>query len=472
MRRLLLLLILLLPACLFAQTASLPLLTGTWVNERPGGGVSQVIVRQDGARTIVHAWGSCSPNDCDWGETDTNLWNGITVAIWKQGFATTRMQLIPLPDGRIVVVSQADFHDGSDRKDPGLAEFFIRKNSKSDSPEGTRARALLQQTAETYRHLPASYFEAVSTTTLATAKTEVRTVVREKVFVAPPSQLRVEYSGSGESKLLIEDGDSEWTVYPEANEYNTNPQPQGPIPRGPLAPYLQLDNIRGDPSIVGTEDVQGVACTRVRIALDHGVTEHLWIDKVTHLVRKQTIDEDDSKEVTVFTSVRLGESSPPEAFTYNPSATKARNRREVAKAAPETMTGKAAPDFSLRDLDGHTVNLSALRGQPVLLDFWASWCGVCGHSMPTVELLHRGLKDKLAVFGVDSEEPELAREYLQKYGYTVPSLVDTKDQAVNLYHVHEWPVTVLIDRDGKIVFYGVGFETEKLWGALHDVGVW
>ena len=48
MQRLLLLLILLLPACLFAQTASLPLLTGTWVNERPGGGVSQVIVRQDG----------------------------------------------------------------------------------------------------------------------------------------------------------------------------------------------------------------------------------------------------------------------------------------------------------------------------------------------------------------------------------------------------------------------------------------
>ncbi len=472
MQRLLLLLILLLPVCLFAQTASLPLLIGTWVNEPPDGGISQIIVRKDGTRTVVHAWGSCVPNDCDWGEADADLWNGIPVAIWKQGFATTRIQLIPLPDGRLVVVSQSDFHDGSDRKDPGLAEFFRRKESKSDSPEGIRARALLRQTAETYRNLPASYFEAVSTTKVITAQTEVRTVVREKIFVAPPRQLRVEYEGSGESRLLIEDGVSEWTIYPEANEYNTNPQPQGPIPRGPLATYLQLDNIRGDPSIVGTEDLQGSACSRVRIALDRGVIEHLWIDSTTHLVRKQTVDETDSKEETVFTTVRLGESAPPEAFAYNPSATNARNRIELGKAAPETMMGKVAPDFSLHDLDGQTVSLSALRGQPVLLDFWASWCGVCAQSMPTVELMHRSLKNKLAVFGVDNEEPQLAREFLQKYGYTVPSLVDAKNQALNLYHVQAWPVTVLIDRDGEIVFYGVGFETEKLWGALHGVGVW
>src|ERR1039457_4420006 len=89
-----LLLILLLPACLFAQTGSLRLLTGTWVSEHETDNVTQVIVRVDGARTIVHAWGACHPTDCDWGETDADLWNGIPVAIWKWGFATTRMQLI------------------------------------------------------------------------------------------------------------------------------------------------------------------------------------------------------------------------------------------------------------------------------------------------------------------------------------------------------------------------------------------
>jgi peroxiredoxin len=82
------------------------------------------------------------------------------------------------------------------------------------------------------------------------------------------------------------------------------------------------------------------------------------------------------------------------------------------------------------------------------------------------------LKDKLAVFGIDDEEPELAREYLLKYGYTLPTLVDRKDQAVKLYHLNGWPTTVLIDREGKIAFYDEGFESEKLRDALRSVGVW
>jgi peroxiredoxin len=223
---------------------------------------------------------------------------------------------------------------------------------------------------------------------------------------------------------------------------------------------------------VGLEDVQGAGCTVVRIALDHGATQQLWIDSSTHLVRKDTIDEGKSKEETVFTVARLGEPTPPDVFTYDPAATNAKNRSELAKAAPETLIGKAAPDFSLRDLDGRTVDLRALRGQPVLLDFWATWCGECRQALPSVELLHRGLKDRLAVFGIDNEEPELAREYLQKYGYTLRTLVDRKDQAVSLYHVNGWPTTVLIDRDGKIAFYGEGFEPEKLRDALQGVGVW
>jgi peroxiredoxin/outer membrane lipoprotein-sorting protein len=467
-----LLLILLLPACLFAQTGSLRLLTGTWVSEHESDNVTQVIVRGDGARTIVHAWGSCHPTDCDWGETDADLWNGIPVATWKFGFATTRMQLVLLPDGRMVVASESEYSDGSGRKDPGDAEFFRRQEIKSDSNEAIRARTLLRQTAETYRNLPVSYFEALSTMTLTTAKTEVRTVTQKKIYSAPPSKIRVEFDGPRESSLLIADGVSEWIVYPKANEYETYPQPQGGIRRGPLSRYVQLDSIRGDPRIVGLEDVQGAGCTVVRIALDHGATQQLWIDNATHLVRKDTIDEGKSKEETVFTIARLGEPAPPDAFAYDPAATKAKNRSELAKAAPETLMGKAAPDFSLRDLDGRTVDLSTLRGQPVLLDFWATWCGDCLQALPSVELLHRGLKDRLAVFGIDNEEPELAREYLQKYGYTLRTLVDRKNEAVSLYHVNGWPTTVLIDRDGKIVFYGEGFEPEKLRDALQGVGVW
>lgn len=298
----------------------------------------------------------------------------------------------------------------------------------------------------------------------------MRTVTQKKIFSAPPNKIRVEFDGPGESSLLIGDGVSEWIVYPKANQYETHPQPQGPIPRGPLSGYVQLDSIRGDPSIVGLEDLQGAGCTVARIALNHGATEQLWIDNTTHLVRKDTLDADKVKEETVFTAVRLGEAAPPDAFVYDPVATNAKNRIDLAKAAPETLIGKAAPDFSLRDLEGRTVDLRALRGQPVLLDFWATWCGYCLQALPSLELLHRGLKDRLAVFGIDNEEPELAREYLQKYGYTLRTLVDRKDQAVNLYHVNEWPTTVLIDSDGKIVFYGVASNL-KSCGTLFNVSV-
>lgn len=97
------LLLILLSACMVAQAGSLDLLTGKWVNEHETGGITQVSVRRDGGRTIVQAWGSCVPTDCDWGETDADVWKGIPVATWNLGFSTARMHLIPLPDGRMVV---------------------------------------------------------------------------------------------------------------------------------------------------------------------------------------------------------------------------------------------------------------------------------------------------------------------------------------------------------------------------------
>jgi thiol-disulfide isomerase/thioredoxin len=467
-----LLLILLLPVCLFAQTGSLDLITGTWVNELETGGITRVSVHSDSTKTIVHMWGSCHPNDCDLGETDARLWNGIPVAILEKGFATSRMQLIPLTDGRMIVASETEYNDGSGRKDPGHAEFFRRFEVKPDSDEVLRARAVLRQTAETYRKLTSAYFEAVATNTRTTAKSEVRTVTREKIFLAAPNKTRVEFDGPGESYLLIDDGVSEWRVYPKSNEYLLQPQAAGSIPNGPLASYIVLDNIRGDPKIVGREEVLGTSCTVLGITMDHGVTERLWIDNSTHLVRKDIHNEVKYIQEIVFTKMRLGEAMASRTFMFDPASTNAKNRMELAHEAPETLIGKAAPTFSLHDLDGQTVELGALRGTPVLLDFWATWCGYCREALPSIELVHRGLKGKLAVFGIDDEEPELAREYLQKYGYTLPTLVDRKDEAVNLYHVNGWPTTVLIDRDGMVVFYGEDFESEKLRDALRSVGVW
>src|SRR5262245_4778887 len=119
-------LIVLFPVCLFAQTGSLGLLTGEWVAQSTTGGVTRVSIRTQEGRTILHSWGSCVPTDCDHGEVDLDTWNGIPMAIFKQGYATRRMQLIPIPDGRLIVATESEYHDGSGRKDLGHAEFFVR----------------------------------------------------------------------------------------------------------------------------------------------------------------------------------------------------------------------------------------------------------------------------------------------------------------------------------------------------------
>ena len=87
-----------------SQTAAL--LVGSWVDQDPNArSMTQVKVRRDGERVLVHAWGSCYPTDCDWGEEVVELRNGIGVVLWVQGFGDRRMELIPQPDGRLRVTS-------------------------------------------------------------------------------------------------------------------------------------------------------------------------------------------------------------------------------------------------------------------------------------------------------------------------------------------------------------------------------
>ena len=144
---------------------------------------------------------------------------------------------------------------------------------------------MLRKTAETYRNLPAAYFEAVSESTRSTGRSEVRSQSRHKIWTAPPNKLRTEVSGR-EALVTIADGQSEWRIYPETNDYLLQPQAKNAPTNSPFYQFALLDGVRGDPRIVGSEKREGVDCTVVRIAMDHGVTERFWIDDASHLVRR------------------------------------------------------------------------------------------------------------------------------------------------------------------------------------------
>ena len=119
--------------------------------------------------------------------------------------------------------------------------------------------------------------------------------------------------------------------------------------------------------------------------------------------------------------------------------------------------GDMAPDFTLQYTDGSAFTLSAQRGKVVMLQFTASWCGICRGEMPHIESRiwqpHKDDADFVLV-GVDREEPrEVVEEYTAQLGTTYPMLLDEKGDAFASYALRKSGVTrnVLIDRDGRIV---------------------
>ena len=74
--------------------------------------------------------------------------------------------------------------------------------------------------------------------------------------------------------------------------------------------------------------------------------------------------------------------------------------RDAAAGAAAQEPETTAPDFTLRDLQGHTVNLASLRGRPVLVDFWATWCAPCIHQIPVLNAVHARYGERVAVLGI------------------------------------------------------------------------
>ena len=118
---------------------------------------------------------------------------------------------------------------------------------------------------------------------------------------------------------------------------------------------------------------------------------------------------------------------------------------------------KPAPDFTLRDLRGNQVSLSDFRGQPVILNFWATWCMPCRAEIPYLEALHRKYKDQGAVIiGANTETNYMkVKQFAQpRISYTV--LLDGSTQS-EPYDIKGIPCTYYIDRKGIVRHRSVGF---------------
>ena len=131
----------------------------------------------------------------------------------------------------------------------------------------------------------------------------------------------------------------------------------------------------------------------------------------------------------------------------------------AAGATAETLSGPA-PDFTLASNQGKNIRLAELRGNVVMVNFWASWCGPCRQEMPLLEELYqRYERAGFTILGVNAEpDPADAAKILKDIPVSFPVLYDTESQVSQLYKVEAMPSTILIDRSGQMRYLHLGYK--------------
>jgi peroxiredoxin len=123
-------------------------------------------------------------------------------------------------------------------------------------------------------------------------------------------------------------------------------------------------------------------------------------------------------------------------------------------AIPAPQKGFLAPDFTLATAEGKMVRLSELRGRPVVLNIWASWCPPCREEMPALERVHQAYQGQgVVILGLNStfqDSREDALAFAAGQGLSFPILFDEQGQATRLYQVRALPTTFFIDAQGII----------------------
>lgn len=136
---------------------------------------------------------------------------------------------------------------------------------------------------------------------------------------------------------------------------------------------------------------------------------------------------------------------------------------EVTEAATEAATEPTepepipAPDFAVQDWDGNEVHFSDYLGKPIVLNFWAHWCGPCQMEMPEFNAAYERLGGEVTFLMVhEGAAVDDGKEKVTEGGYTFPVVFDVDSSAGNMYGITAFPTTFFIDKDGNLQAYYMG----------------
>ncbi len=149
---------------------------------------------------------------------------------------------------------------------------------------------------------------------------------------------------------------------------------------------------------------------------------------------------------------RMSAEAPPPASTAP---------TEASDTEEETVEPVAAPDFTVVDSEGNSVQLSDYVGTPVIVNFWASWCSPCKSEMPDFDAAYQQYGQDIQFLMVNMtdgsrETVESAKDFIADTGHSFPVFFDTELSAAMAYGVTSIPATYFVNAEGNLVAYGIG----------------
>jgi peroxiredoxin/outer membrane lipoprotein-sorting protein len=251
-----------------------------------------------------------------------------------------------------------------------------------------------------------------------------------------------------------------------------------------------VDESKGGVSDGGEEPLQGGGKGRVVKFFATGMygNTSALIDEKTGMVQRITYDCSTLMDGMKKLGMATGNSPISTTETYSSIQTNPVIRAETFKAsAPNGIKvltpsdilaansplpiGEAAPDFTLSRVDGTKVKLSSLRGKPVMIDFWETWCVPCRDSLPHTEELATQHKGDISVIAISDENAKTITAFQKENHFTFPAFMDPDHLANKLYKVDGFPTFVVIDSKGLVVAYIEGVSESELNSALEKVGI-
>ena len=218
----------------------------------------------------------------------------------------------------------------------------------------------------------------------------------------------------------------------------------------------------------GVQDVGGVDCHVIYVVYANDSESRWYFGCEDYLPRRvdRIINAPGISGATVLTVTKLDVRPKLESEDFILERPKGFKKVKYERKAPPPpppllAVGSTAPEWELKTPDGRTVSLRGLRGNIVVMDFWATWCGPCKLAMPAVQKLHEQFKgEPVKVFGVNCWESGDAAAYMKDKGYTYGLLLDA-DQVAEDYRVSGIPTFYVIDREGRVLYAASGFSPDR-----------